>query len=158
MESVRPAIRSDADTCASLSQKALGELSGIRGGSLFSRRETGLLAKAFLRPGGLDRLISDPRRLVLLGLIDDTAVGLAVARAENVGEAPFGVLDACYVEPEARGVGVGRMMLDASISWLEIKGCKALDAAALPGQRESKAFYEAAGFKARLITMHRELP
>src|ERR1700722_15210863 len=107
MESVRPASRSDSDACALLCQKALVELSLLRGGNLFSRRETGLLAKALLRPGGLQRLISDPRRLVLLGLIDDVVVAMAVARADNVGEAPFGILDACYVDSEARGVGVG---------------------------------------------------
>ena len=48
-------------------------------------------------------------------------------------------------------------MLDSLISWLGAKGCRAVDAGALPGQRETKNFFEAAGFKARLITMHKEL-
>ena len=58
----------------------------MRGGSLFARRETGLLAKALLRPGGLSRLLSDPRRIVAVGLVDEVVVGLATARAELVGE------------------------------------------------------------------------
>ncbi|MBV8949825.1 MAG: GNAT family N-acetyltransferase, partial [Actinobacteria bacterium] len=72
-------------------------------------------------------------------------------------EASIGALDACYVEPEARGVGVGRALLDDLVRWFESTGCRGVDAAALPGDRDTKNFFEAAGFKARLITMHRAL-
>ncbi len=157
MESVRPASVADADACAELCVRALEEISGVRGGSLFARRETGLLAKALMRPGGLSLVLSDPRRTVVVGLLEDVVVGLASARAELVGETSLGVVDAFYVEPDARGVGVGRAMLDDLIAWLGAKGCRAIDVSALPGQRATKNFFEAAGFKARLITMHREL-
>src|SRR5580700_10837706 len=115
MESVRLAVPEDADACASLCARALEELSHARGGNLFARRETGLVAKALLRPGGLRRLMSDGRRLVV-------------------------------VEPGARGVGVGSRMLESVTAWLSAKGCKAVDAGALPGQRETKSFFESAGF------------
>jgi len=157
VESVRPALRSDSDACARLCSDALRELAHERGGALYTRRETGLIAKALLRPGGLDRLLADRRRMTVVGQIDDVAVGIAIARQDAVGEASIGVLDALYVEREARGVGVGRMMLDALLSWMSVRGCLAVDASALPGQRETKNFFEAAGFKARLITMHKEL-
>lgn len=157
MESVRSAIPDDADACAALCQRALAELSGVRGGNLFTRRETGLIAKALLRPGGLRRLLSDTRRLVLVGLLDDVVVGFAVVKAESVGESLLGVIDALFVDPDARGVGVGRTMLDSVTSWLTARGCRAVDAGALPGERATKSFFESAGFKARLITMHREL-
>jgi GNAT superfamily N-acetyltransferase len=67
------------------------------------------------------------------------------------------MLDACYVEPGARGVGLGRLLLDTTASWLAARGCRGVDGVALPGDREAKNFYESAGFKARLLTMHREL-
>ena len=157
MESVRPAVVADAEACSDLCVRALEEISIARGGSLFARRETGLLAKALLRPGGLSRLLSDPRRIVVVGLVDEVVLGLATAKAELVGETSLGVVDALYVEPDARGVGVGTAMLGSLISWLGAKGCRAVDAGALPGQRETKNFFEGAGFKARLITMHKEL-
>jgi GNAT superfamily N-acetyltransferase len=157
MESARPAALDDSEACAALCVQALEEISGVRGGPLFARRETGLLAKALIRPGGLSRLLSDHRRIVMVGLVDDVVVGLAVARAELVGETSLGVVDAFYVEPEARGVGVGRKMLDSVVSWLGSKGCRAVDVNVLPGQRETKNFFEATGFKARLITMNRQL-
>lgn len=156
MESARLAVEADADACAAVCVQALDEISVARGGPLFARRETGLLAKALLRPGGLSRVLSDPRRTVVVGLLEDVVVGLAAA-VELVGETSLGVVDAFYVEPGARGIGVGRSMLDASVSWLGAKGCRAIDVSVLPGQRETKNFFEAAGFKARLITMHLEL-
>jgi GNAT superfamily N-acetyltransferase len=158
MESVRLAVPEDADACASLCQAALSELSALRGGNLFARRETGLVAKALLRPGGLRRLLSDSSRLVAVGSLDEVVVGMAVARAESVGESLLGVVDGFFVQPEARGIGVGKVMLDSVTTWMASKGCKAVDAGALPGARETKSFFESAGFKARLITMHKELP
>ena len=68
----------------------------------------------------------------------------------------LGHLDVCYVEPDARGVGLGRLLLDGVVGWLNGRGCVGVDGLALPGDREAKNFYEAAGFKARLLTMHRQ--
>lgn len=158
MEGARPATRGDADRCAALCGMALGELSGQRGGPLFTRRETGLVAKALLRPGGLDGLLSSSRRQVLVGTLDGAVVGLAVARTEEVGEAAHGVIDGIYVEPEARGVGVGRALLEGLLGWFAATNCRGIDAAALPGDRPTKNFFEAAGFKARLLTLHQTFP
>ena len=157
MEGSRHAQRDDAERCAALCQQALDGVQHERGGPLFARREMGLVTKALARPGGLDRLLADPRRLVLVGTVDDTVVGLAVGHVEEVGEVSVGVLEACYVEPDARGVGVGRALLDEAVAWFGSRGCRGVDASALPGDRLTKSLFEAAGFKARLITMHRPL-
>lgn len=157
MEGVRPARREDAERCAELCAGALEALATQRGGALFTRRETGLVAKALLRPGGLDRLLADTRRTVLLGTVDGAVVGLATARVDAVGEATLGVVDACYVEPAARGVGVGRALLDAVVQRLRAAGCRGVDVSALPGDRTTKNLLESAGFKARLLVMHKAL-
>ncbi len=157
MEGARLAARADADRCAELCQQALAELEHRRGGSLYARRETGVVAKALLRPGGLDGLQASSRRRVLVGTIDDTVVGIAVGHLDDVGEALLGVVDGCYVEQQGRGVGVGRALLDALVSWFAASACRGVDATALPGDRRTKNFYEAAGFKARLLTVHHTL-
>jgi GNAT superfamily N-acetyltransferase len=157
VEAARLAVRGDAERCGELSRQALEALQDVRGGALFSRRETGLVAKALLRPGGLDRLMADGRRRVLVGTVDDVVVGLAVGRIDAVGEATLGVIDGCYVEPDARGVGVGRALLDDLVAWFASSGCRGVDVTALPGDRETKNFLEGSGFKARLLTMHRHL-
>jgi GNAT superfamily N-acetyltransferase len=157
MEAARPAVRADGERCAELCQQALDALAHVRGGPLFSRRETGLVAKALLRPGGLDRLLADGRRRVLVGTVDDTVVGLALGRIDAVGEATLGVIDAFYVEPGARGVGVGAAMVDDLVRWFSTSRCRGIDVTALPGDRQTKNFLEGSGFKARLLTMHRLL-
>jgi ribosomal protein S18 acetylase RimI-like enzyme len=157
MEGVRTATPADAERCGELCRLALAELDAVRGGPLFARRETGLVAKALLRPGGLARLLADGRRRVLLGTIEDAVVGMAIGRVDDVGEAALGVVDGCYVEPGARQVGVGRALLDALVSTFAAAGCRGIDVPALPGDRHTKNLLEAAGFKARLVTMHRTL-
>jgi len=156
-EAVRPARRDDAERCAALCRDALTELDGARGGPLLARRETGLVAKALLRPGGLDRLLGQATRLVMVGTLDDVVVALAIGHVDDVGEASLGIVDAWYVEPDARGVGVGTALLDALMSWFAGAGCRGIDILALPGDRQTKNVLEASGFKARLITMHRPL-
>jgi len=132
-------------------------MADARGGAMFARREAGLVAKALLRPGGLARLLADPRRRILVGTVEGVVVGLAVGRVDSVGEASVGVVDGCYVEPAARQVGVGRALLDALVAAFAASGCRSVDVPALPGDRESKSLLEHAGFKARLITMYRSL-
>ncbi len=158
MEGARLAVREDQARCAALCQQALIEVQELRGGALFARREAGLVAKAMLRPCGLDGLLAAPRRRVVVGTLDEAVVGVAIGRLDDVGEAPLGVLDGCYVEPEARGVGVGRAMLDVLLAWFSGTACRGVDVTALPGDRHTKNFYEAAGFTARLLTLHHRLP
>jgi GNAT superfamily N-acetyltransferase len=157
MEGARPAVGEDAEVCAALCRMALEEVQARRGGPLFARRESGLVAKALLRPGGLERLLAGARRRVLVGTVEGAVVGLAVAHLDDVGESALGVVDGCYVEPGARGVGVGRALLEGLLAWFTSVSCRGVDVTALPGDRRTKNFLEAAGFKARLLTMHRPL-
>jgi GNAT superfamily N-acetyltransferase len=62
-----------------------------------------------------------------------------------------------YVEPPARGVGVGEALLVAALRWCADNGCADADVAALPGDRATKALLERHGFRARVIVMSRLL-
>jgi len=157
VEGVRQATPADADRCAELCRQAVAELEAVRGGALFARRESGLVAKALMRPGGLARLLADARRRIFVGTVDDVVVAIGVGRVDEVGEASIGVVDGCYVEPGARQVGVGRALLDALVAAFAAAGCRGVDVPALPGDRDTKNLLESAGFKARLVTMHRTL-
>jgi len=157
VEGARPAVQQDAERCAELCRGATDELQAKRGGPLALRGEVRLLTEALLSAGGLATLVAGADRRVLVGTVDDVVVGFAVGRVEEVGEKRLGVIEGCYVEPGARGVGVGRAMLDGLLVFFRSSGCDAVDATALPGDRGTKNFYEAAGFKARLLTLHHEL-
>lgn len=159
MEAVRVAEGGDAQTCMDLATEFVNRLASRRGGPL-------LLAEAGLSPprgpdGGyglesFEKLLEDPDRRVLMGTLDGVVCGLGMGHLESLPDGrPLGHLDICYVEPDARGVGLGRLLLDSIVAWLTERGCAGVDGLALPGDREAKNFFEASGFKARLLTMHR---
>lgn len=58
-----------------------------------------------------------------------------------------------YVEPEARGVGFGDMLLDAARDLARTRGCTIIEGEALPGDRDTKNLYERAGITARKIVV-----
>jgi GNAT superfamily N-acetyltransferase len=67
------------------------------------------------------------------------------------------VLSEIYVDPAARGLGVGERMMDLVLSWCADHHCQGIDSLALPGMRDSKNFFERFGLKARLLVVHRAL-
>jgi GNAT superfamily N-acetyltransferase len=157
VEGVREATGADAPRLLELAAELVEALASRRGGPLLlgpDRR----LPRDGDDPAAMVDLIGRSDSLVVAGTLGGVVMGFAVCHYRDVGaDHRRGVLDACYVEPEARGVGLGRLLLDASMAWLEESGCHGVDGTALPGDREAKNFFESAGFKARLLTMHREI-
>jgi GNAT superfamily N-acetyltransferase len=163
VEAVREATPGDAGRLVELTGELLGAVTSQRGGSFLVEPGLGTGRETTGDDeGALDRhlraWIEDPGTVVLVGTVDEAVVGFALGRVEDRGgHGRQGLLDACYVEPMARGVGVGRLLLDTVVAWLEGQECLGVDGTALPGDREAKNFFEAAGFKARMLTMHRPL-
>ena len=98
--------------------------------------------------------------VLMVGEYHQVVVGLAAAvtvTRPGTGQLA-GRIECLYVEPEARGVGVGSALMAAAVEWCGTQSCTEVDALALPGDRSSKQRYEGAGFSARLITLSRKLP
>lgn len=141
---VRTAGPEDAARLAQLRADAIDEQADARGGSVWSRRE------ARREPPGTSRTI--------VGEIDGTVVGYASVGIDTLSDGRLlGVVTGIFVEPGARQVSVGEVMLDEVIAWCAAQGCVGIDAHALPGNRETKNFFETFGFTARLIVVHRAL-
>ncbi len=102
--------------------------------------------------------LDDPSHRVWLGGLEGTALGYLIA---TVIEAPsgdrVGVVEAIYVEPSARACGIGECMMGAAIAWFTEHGCVGVESTALPGERDTKNFFEENGLKARLLTVYRPL-
>ncbi len=95
---------------------------------------------------------------VLVGEILGAIVGYAVVHVEALRDGgALGVIDDLYVEPGARGVGLGEALMDAMVVWCHERGCIGIDGLALPGNRETKNFFETFGLVARAIVVHRPL-
>lgn len=154
MEGARSALAADLPTLASLAEEAVAEQLEQRGGAIWSQRETRPLPAL----STLAEALEDPNQLVVAGTIDDVVVGYGVVRVDHLrsGRA-LGVVTDLYVEPEARAVGVGEAMIENVIDWCRQRHCQGIDALALPGNRQTKNFFETFGFTARAIVVHRSL-
>ena len=154
MEGARPATEADLDQLVALCDAALAELAPTRGGGMFIARE----ARAIPVLDSLTEALDDPDRSVWVGTVDHWPVGYAVAHTEALrnGET-LGVIEDLYVEPGARDIGVGEALINVVLAWFRQHGCAGADAYALPGNRETKNFFETAGFTARLLVMHHRL-
>jgi GNAT superfamily N-acetyltransferase len=155
MEGARPATEADLEPLVDLARAAIKELAGEKGGSVWQRHA----ARAEPVDEGLAHDLADPASLVLAGTIDDTVVGYSVTTIEELSDGSrLAVVRDLFVEPGARGVGVGAALMDAVLAWAADQGCDGVDALALPGSRATKNFFEGFGLVARAIIVHRDLP
>jgi 8-oxo-dGTP diphosphatase len=146
VETARTATAADRRTVAALWDDAVTELATQRGGVL-------------LAAAGAPPALPAPRgRIVVLGEIDGVALGFAAAHVAPAPGPVVAVVDAVFVQPGARGIGLGEAIVNEVVAWAESQGCQGVDIPALPGNRAAKAFCEDNGFIARLLTMHRVVP
>jgi GNAT superfamily N-acetyltransferase len=149
-EGARPATAADLVRVTELHRSATAELRAQKGGEVWAAT-TG-------RNGEPDLRLEADDLHVLVGMFEEAVVGYArVERRALPDGGALAVLTDIYVEPEARGVGVGEALLDEAIAWAREVGCRGIDSTALPGMRDTKNFFEAAGLVARAITVHRRL-
>ncbi|QGG95278.1 GNAT family N-acetyltransferase [Actinomarinicola tropica] len=154
MESARPARPEDLPRIAELAAAVIEELTPMRGGEIWARQT----ARSLPVDGELASALDDPDQLLVVGEVDGTTIGYAAVRIERLRDGgALAVLDDLYVEPDARGVGVGEAMMDQVVEWATAQGCIGIDSVALPGNRATKNFFESFGLVARAIVVHRPL-
>lgn len=96
---------------------------------------------------------------VLIGEIEGVPFGFLYARVERLlpqsPDQAIGSIRLIYTEDEAREVGVAEALRDRVMDMFRARGITKFDAHVLPGHRLAKNFFEAGGFSARSIVMHR---
>ncbi len=107
---------------------------------------------------GFGRLLEGGAVRLWVGSLDGSSMGFAAARLVVLTNgASLVEIDALYVLPEARGVGLGEALMDEVLLWAAEEGAAAVDAVALPGDRVTKNFFERYGLTARALQVHRRL-
>ena len=153
MERVRQASTGDLDRIGELVTEFAADRAARRGADLIHPADGGGVPPD---PTGasLAAYVVEPTRLALVGTLDDWVAGVALCRVDVEAGERRGMLDACFVEPGAREVGLGHLLLEQSLEWFTAQRCNGVDGTAFPGDRLAKSFFESAGFKARLLVMH----
>lgn len=143
----------EAARLVALAAEAVHGLRSERGGELTLEMEP--LPMPLAEAVGV--ALGAPNTIVLGGWYEGALLGLAIAHLRSMGDAPVAIVDALYVEPPAREVGIGEALLETVLAWARARGAHGIDARALPGQRELKNLYERFGLTARAIHVHRRL-
>ena len=152
MEDARVATGRDIARVAELAHDFRAELREQRGGPLWATRE----ARPEPVADAFTALLAHDDATVIVGTLDEHVVGYGTAQVEVLRDGTrLGVIGEIFVEQEARAVGVGELLVEALVAFCVNAGCTGVDAAALPGHRQAKNFFERAGFTARLLVMHR---
>ena len=153
-EQARTASITELPIIAELADEAVREQMDGRGGYIWSRRETSTVPYIL----SLEAAMSSPDEEVWVGTLDNVILSYARAKVEVLRTGEYlGLVTDIYVTSEARSVGLGEALINVIIAWCSERKCVGIDSMALPGNRETKNFFETFGFKARLLTVHRSL-
>lgn len=153
MEAMRRATPVDLPRVVELARALRDELGTERGGAWWVRSEA--LAEPLSE--SLAEYLGSGCEL-LLGTYDEFAVGYAAVKYLGEGQAHgLAQITEIYVEAQARQVGVGEALIAEIVTEATQRGCRGIDATALPGTRATKNFFETMGFTARLLVMHKGL-
>lgn len=154
MDAARTATAADVRAIAELATELRSELTPMRGGQLWSRREV----RPDTSPAAYGALVEDASTVVVVGTIDGVVVGYGVCVIERLRDgARLGTISELFVTPGAREVGVGEQVIAVLVAECRARGCLGIDTLALPGHRAAKNFFEGSGFTARAIVMHHAL-
>jgi GNAT superfamily N-acetyltransferase len=152
MEAARLARVEDLDAIEAIAKRGRDEKAQLRGGELFLAREAAWPPV----PDRIGAALGDDRSVVVVGTYGDVVFGYATALVEELPDGRrLGVLEELMVEPEARKSGIGEAMMELILDTLRAAGCLGVDSWALPGDRDTKNFFESFGLKARLLRVHR---
>ena len=140
---------------------------------LASAHRLGQLAVVEARGGPLDTLLRGRQEpiedsfasdiaadevYVRVGTGDERVLGYNVLRIDELPNGDrLGTLVDLWVHPQARGIGVGAVLMRDATSTATERGCQGIDARALPGDRATKNFFESFGLVARSIEVHKAI-
>ncbi|MEK7411320.1 MAG: GNAT family N-acetyltransferase [Actinomycetota bacterium] len=145
---VRLAHRSDTEALRWLESEARTQLAQFRGGERLGS-ELPLVDRQW------SERIGSKEWLVLVGGFDETPLGYLCVRMASAQGVPL--IEQVFVTAQARQLGLGDGLVNAAIESCRQQGVTAIDAFALPGDRETKNLFERSGLTARLLIVSKNL-
>lgn len=129
-------------------------LEGLRGGHIYLLRNH--RSKPTDASYGAD--IDDPDKIVVIGCVRSYPAGFGVAGLTRLaGGYTLAEVTELFVESDLRGVGLGAQIMDRLIDWARSVGADGIDSQAMPGDRDTKNFFEGNGMVTRALNVHMDL-
>ncbi len=161
----------DSQTCPIVRRATPADLPSIgRLGALLIKEHYDFDPRRFLaaRPGTpegyasfMGTQLEDPDVAVLVADDDGDVIGYAYAAVEGYDymalRGPAGVLHDVIVDPEHRGRGVGRLLLDAALEFLRSRGAARVVLWTAERNEAAQRLFAGMGFRRTMIEMTREL-
>jgi ribosomal protein S18 acetylase RimI-like enzyme len=108
----------------------------------------------------LESQLKEPTVLVLVAERNGDAVGYTYAAVEGPDymslRGPAGVLHDIVVDPAHRREGIGRMLLDATLAWLDARGAPRVVLSTAVRNEAAQQLFTSAGFRPTMVEMTRE--
>jgi ribosomal protein S18 acetylase RimI-like enzyme len=105
--------------------------------------------------------LDDPDVLVIVAEHEGRVIGYTFAAMEGYDykslRGPAGLLHDLLVDPDHRGRGVGRRLLDETLLMLQAKGARQIVLATAERNESAQRLFTRAGFRRTMIEMTREL-
>lgn len=79
--------------------------------------------------------------------------GYCIAFVEN----GTGEIDSIYIAPDCQGKGLGQLLMDRALDWLDQWGCAKTRISVAQGNEQALAFYDQWGFKQRFVVLEKPL-
>ena len=144
----------DLETLTFLREEAISEAKNKRGGEVLLNLET--FSDDSLTE--LSNWLTSPDHRVVTGLFGEAVVAYGILEFSNTNDAQrIASIKEIFVLKEARSVGVGESVINFLIDEAIQHKVVGIDSFALPGDRETKNFFETQGMVARLIHVYRPL-
>jgi ribosomal protein S18 acetylase RimI-like enzyme len=109
----------------------------------------------------LSSQLEDPDVAVLVAEENGAVIGYAYAGLEDRDytslRGPAGVLHDIVVDPDHRGRGAGRLLLDATLTFLRSRGAPRVVLSTAARNASAQRLFASAGFRDTMIEMTREL-
>ncbi|HJO79593.1 MAG TPA: GNAT family N-acetyltransferase [Acidimicrobiales bacterium] len=154
VEAARRATTEDQVALVALLGSARSELVDKRGGQVLALRDNA----AHDLPAYVETCLSSQEMVVAIGTFDKVPMGFGLMRTFRAADdAIHAVIKELFVEPEARSVGIGEALLMFMLDAARKRNALGIEALALPGDRETKNFFETQGMSARALVVHRWL-
>lgn len=108
----------------------------------------------------VDALLSGPHTMALVAELTEAPAGYVTGHVETDDRrvlARKGVVEDWYVEPDARGAGVGRALLEALERAFRDRGCEVIESETWVGNDGARAAHRALGFLENQVKMRKRL-